>query len=115
MPSNVRLGGFRAIPKATSSNRRVGYVDNTSSPFDNPDFETEFFLRGNTRMDALNLDAFNNSGINLRPRVSFLVNKMLIREIDDVDILAKLKAGLISFRPVTLGGLPSTRGEVSKE
>ncbi|MCK5615608.1 hypothetical protein KAR91_77805 [Candidatus Pacearchaeota archaeon] len=118
LPSNVRLGGFRKIPKATSANRRVGYVDNVRSPYDNPDFETEFFLRGNTRLDALNLDAFNNSGVNIRPRVRFLVNKMLIREISEErnpGLLSKLKAGLVPFRPVTLGGLPSTRGEVSKE
>jgi len=112
MPSNVRLGGFPKFPKATSANRKVGAVDNISSPFENPDWETEFFLRGSTTLSKLHLDAFNYSGINIKPRIRFVVNKMLIEEVTDAETVGMLQRGEIPYRPVTLGGLPSTRGEV---
>lgn len=112
LPSNIRLKGFPQLPMATSDNRRVGYDDNISSPFETPDFETEFFLRGNTNLSLLNLDAFNPTAVAVKPRVKFIVNKMLINPAIPSAVMDRLSRREIDFRSVTLGGLPSTRGEV---
>lgn len=112
LPSNIRLRGFPNLPKALSSNRRVGVDDNISSPFENPDFGTEFFLRGNTNLSKLNLDAFNPTSVNLKPRVRFIVNKMLVTTKVDTLTLAKITAREMDIRTITIGGLPSTSGEV---
>lgn len=110
-PSNIRLGGFPTKAEADSSNRRVGYVDNVLSPYENPDFDTEFFLRGNTNLSKLNLTVYNPNAQSVRPKILFIVNKMLVVPVDE-DTKAKIMRGELSARPVTLGGLPSTRGEV---
>lgn len=112
MPSNVRIGGLPLFPKATSTNRRVGYVDNLLSPYKDPGMDTEFFLRGKTTLNLLNLDAFNPTGVALRPRLEFEINKMVVKTITDENIIQKIKTKCLYARPVTLGALPSTRGEV---
>ena len=112
MPSNVRVGGVPLFAKATSTNRRVGYVDNLLSQYKDPDFGTEFFLRGKTTLNLLNLDAFNPLGIKVRPRVEFEINKMIVKTIKDENIIQKIKTKCLYARPVTMGALPSTRGEV---
>ena len=113
-PSNIRLGGFPTFPKPTSSNRDVGHIDNIQSPFDNPDMETEFFLRGNTSKSKISLSVFNSSGVAMQPKIQFFINKMVIKEVTNAEKIAKIRLGEIIPRPITIGAIPSTRGEIMR-
>ena len=109
LPLNARMWGLDKRPIASSSLREVGYRTLEESPFQWPSFVTEFFLQKDGSYDYPGMYAYNPTERTLRPRLNFLVNKMVIDKVTDAAVLEKLERKLIPYRPITLGGIPPVR------
>lgn len=108
-PTDKRLWGTDKKPLATSSLREVGFVDKDISPFESPDFETEFWLQKGANFEFPAMYAYNPTNTNLRPQLRFEINMMRIEPVTEPETLDKLSKKLIPYRPITMGGVPASR------
>lgn len=109
LPHGTRMRGTDKKPKASTDNREIGWIDHYKSPYRYPSFVTEFFLQKGGSYEYPILYAYNGTKRALTPKLYFIQNKLIIDEIRDPDTLEKLRKRQIPCRPITLGGLPSTR------
>jgi len=109
LPANTRMWGTDKRPIASSSLREVGYRDYKDSTFELPSFVTEFFLQKDGSFDFPAVYSYNPTERTLKPQLNFLINKMIIEKVTDIETLKKLEKKLIPYRPITLGGIPPVR------
>lgn len=109
----IRFGvkyGFKyyfKIPTGTArfgvdEDKNIGYIDNDISPYDEPNEDFEFWL---VRDYYPSVNALNNALVPLTPKIYFRGMKYDIEEVTDIDILNKLRQGIIPCRYVTVGGI----------
>jgi len=108
-PQGQRRWGVDKVPKASSSNRNIGWTDNITSPYDSPSFMTEFFQVKNGSYEYPFLYAYNPGNRTKKPKLKFIQNRLAIEPVTDEDTIAKLDTKTIPYRFVTLGGLPASR------
>ncbi len=109
LPLDSRIWGTEKKPIATSALREVGYFTQDDSPFDEPSFKTEFFLQKGRSFEYPAFTAYNPTERTLKPVLNILLNKMMIDEVTEPDVVEKLEKRLIPYRPITFGGLPPLR------
>jgi hypothetical protein len=109
LPTGDRVGGTPKVPKASSSNRKVGWFDYDKSPYHEPAWATEFFLQKGGNYESPTFVAFNNGPKTLKPELNFQENQVDLSEVSDADLVDKLNRRVIHYRPITLGALPSKR------
>lgn len=109
LPTSERLGGTPKVPRATATNRRVGWWDHHISPYVDPSFDTEFFLQKGSNFEEPNFEAYNPTEARVKPELRFELNKCVIVPVEDADVVDKLQRKVIHYRPITLGPLPAER------
>lgn len=109
LPHETRRWGTDKKPKATSDLRELGYVDEETSPYDHPSFVTEFFLQKGGSFEYPHLYAYNPTPRTLKPHIRFEINQMVIKKITEPELLDKLRRKVVTYRPITLGGVPIRR------
>ena len=108
-PQGTRRWGTDKKPKASSSNRYIGWIDHKMTPFDYPTFIGELFLTKGGSYEYPNLYAYNPSARTLKPQLHFIQNRCDLDVIEDAETIEKLDKKLIPYRFITLGGIPPTR------
>ena len=108
-PQGTRRWGTDKKPKASSSNRYIGWLDHKMTPFDYPTFIAEIFLTKGGSFEYPNLYAYNPSARTLRPELHVIQNRCELDVIEDPETIEKLDKKLIPYRFVTLGGISPTR------
>lgn len=108
-PQNTRRWGTDKKPKAASSNRYVGWIDNIMTPYRYPTFAAELFLLKGGSYEYPFLYGYNPTSKALTPRLHFIQNKLELEVISEDETLEKLEKNLIPSRFITLGGIPATR------
>ena len=108
-PQGSRRWGTDKKPKASSSNRYIGWIDHKMTPYDEPTFATELFLSKGGSYEYPFLYAYNPVNKTLKPKLHFIQNRLELEVITEDDTLEKLEKKLIPSRFITLGGIPATR------
>jgi len=108
-PQGTRRWGTDKQPKASSSNRNIGWIDNKTSPYHDPSFETEIFLQKGGSYEYPFLYAYNPGYKTKKPKLLFIQNRLAIEAVTEEETIAKLEAKTIPYRFVTMGGLPASR------
>ena len=109
LPVRERLHGLDEVPIASSTNREVGHFTEEMSPFENPTQMTEFFLRKGGGFEYPAISVYNPTNKSLRPKFKYVVNRMVLEQITDPDTVDKMKRRQLTYRPITLGPLPTGR------
>lgn len=112
LPHGTRIWGTDKKPKATSDLRRVGWVDEEISPYDQPSFVTEFFMQKGGGFEYPHIYAYNPTPRTIRPWVRFEINQMILVNITRdkyPELYDKLARKVIPYRPITMGGIPIRR------
>jgi len=94
---------------ATSANRRVGYITQEDSPWEDPSSVTVHYLMKGGSFEYCALTAYNPHNRAINPEIKFLVMACLLEPVSEPDVLDKLSRKLIPSRPIRFGGLPKAR------
>lgn len=107
IPSGESIWGTDERPRASTTFRKVGGINQDISPFNNPSWVTEFFLMYNI---VPHVNYYNSTSITTKPEVRFIGKMFLIDDVETLpngqEILNKLVKREIPFRPITIGTLP---------
>ncbi len=109
LPLETRLWGTGKKPIATSSNRRIGYLTQEESPWEEPTARSLFYLMKGGSFEYPSFTAYNPSSKSICPELDIHIMKALLKPVTEPDTLEKLQKKLIPYRPVTFGGLPPVR------
>ena len=114
LPSDIHRHGLPKRPKPTKELREVSHFTEDMSPWHEPSFITEHFMM---RPDAhkIALSAYNPTSISIRPKLRFIINRMITERIGTeeggrltpaqprfAEVLEKLHKRIIPSRPITL-------------
>lgn len=110
IPTDKARFGTDKVPEQSSSNRYVGWIDNSISPFERPSLEaTEFFTQKTGNYEYPRVILYNQTKRRMKPMLRFDINRMILQKISNPETVDKLSKKLIPSRPLTLTGLPSVR------
>lgn len=121
LPTDTHRHGIPKMSKPQSNFRRVSHFEEWMSPFQEPTFLTEHWMK-KPALDRINLEAYNPLSISLVPgddgfKLNFFINALVTERVGQVvsgsstptptsrrwtDVLNKLWAHQIPCRPITL-------------
>lgn len=109
LPLETRLWGTSKVPIATSSNRRVGYLTQEDSPWEDPSERSLFYLQKGGSFEYPSFTVYNPINKEVVPEFKFEIAKCRIVPVTEPETLDKLQKKLIPYRPVHMGGLAPVR------
>jgi len=109
LPLETRRFGTDQVPISSSSKRRVGYLTQEDSPWEDPSSVTVHYLMKGGSFEYPALTAYNPHNKAIVPEIKFLIMACLLEQVSEPDVLDKLSRKLIPYRPIRFGGLPKVR------
>jgi len=119
LPTDTYRHGLPKKPKPDAGFREVAHFEEYMSPFKEPSFITEHFLK-RPNLERIAFDAYNPEAIQIKPRLNIMVAKLVTERLgeegfDDAgnlvltpfraaykDVVDKLNRRVIPHRPLTL-------------
>ena len=112
IPADKARFGTEKKPSQDSNNRRIGWIDYNSSPYEDPSLErTEFFTQKEGSFEYPRITIYNQLARRIKPHIFFMINRMKLIQIgeEEKELLQKLHKKLIPSRPLTLEGIEYVR------
>lgn len=109
LPLETRLWGTSKVPIATTANRRVGYISQEDSPWEDPSYNGLFYLMKGGSFEYPSFTVYNPINKTICPELKFDLAKCGIAAVTEPETLDKLYKKLIPYRPVSFGGLAPVR------